>query len=106
MPKRKRSRVRNLWPFDSFTKTTHYSLKHGTKSTYKPSSSYKGYSIRRTVDTYTGDVYFTVPKLDPESQFDSLADAKKFVSGWVSNPGIRRVKNTVVIIRNPAKWFR
>jgi hypothetical protein len=84
-----RGRIANIWPFDSFSKTTYYNIRKGTKSTTKPAATkwnYKGYSIRKTFDTYSGETYYTVPKLDPDSQFDSLMDAKRFIKGWVGNP--------------------
>lgn len=46
-------------------------------------TTYKGYRI-----TYDGDD-FVIPKLDPDSHFDTLADAKRFLDDWKKNPGRR-----------------
>lgn len=89
-----RPKQSNLWPFDSFIKSTSYDPKKGTKSRYSPSKSYKGYSIRKTRDAYSEEEFYTIPKLDSESRFDTLTDAKNFINRWVKNPMRKKRKNS------------
>jgi hypothetical protein len=50
-------------------------------STSMATTSYKGYTIRPT-----GDGEYFIPKLDPDSHFDTLSDAKRFLDSWKQNP--------------------
>src|SRR5271165_2148291 len=43
-------------------------------------ASYKGYLIR-----HMDDDSFVIPKLDPDSHFDTLKDAKQFLDSWKRN---------------------
>jgi hypothetical protein len=44
------------------------------------STTFKGYSIRRTEDGYV------VPKIDSDTTFEDLTQAKRFISDWKKNP--------------------
>lgn len=61
-------------------KTTHYSVKHGTKTTTTGKLNYKGHQIV----SIGGE--FEVPSVDPESRFDSVKEAKRFIDEWSKNP--------------------
>lgn len=63
-------------------KTTHYSVKHGTKTTTTGKLNYKGHQIV----SIGGE--FEVPSVDPESRFDSVKEAKRFIDEWSKNPGL------------------
>jgi sulfur carrier protein ThiS len=50
-------------------------------------TTYQGYAIKRTEE---GE--YVIPRLDADSRFDSLADAKAFLRSWKQNPSL------------PARW--
>ena len=66
----------------------------GTASRSARGTTYQGYSIKRTED---GD--YVIPRLDADSHFDSLSDAKAFLRSWKEN-GCPMKK------LNPAKFDR
>ena len=54
-------------------------------ATHTPSSvSYKGYTIKPTEDGES----WVIPKLDRDSHFDTLKDAKAFLTSWKKNPNV------------------
>ena len=62
-------------------------------ATHTPSSvSYKGYTIKPTEDGES----WVIPKLDRDSHFDTLKDAKAFLTSWKKNPNVaeKLVKTT------------
>ena len=62
-------------------------------ATHTPSSvSYKGYTIKPTEDGES----WVIPKLDRDSHFDTLKDAKAFLTSWKKNPNVAKklVKTT------------
>lgn len=78
-------RKRNLWPFSSFTKTT---IRHvGTGRKYGVVGHARGYAIYKR-EGHEGEPEYVVPKLDPESRFESLSEAKRFIGAQAKgNPG-------------------
>ncbi len=79
--KRKPARKRNMWPFAAKgvkdTTPARGGIAAHTKSGKKPTSAgaqYKGYSIRLLEDGS-----YVIPKIDPDTQFEDLKQAKRFV---------------------------
>jgi hypothetical protein len=131
-----RSQSRNLWPFSSKKRVvlskeelkrigdtqrrameadlqrqrggSSASLHRGSsapsRTAARPSSvSYKGYTIKPTED---GEA-FVIPKLDPDSHFDTLKDAKAFLTSWKKNPNEAKklVKTTQKGGRSVLKFY-
>src|ERR1039458_4412131 len=75
-------RKKNMWPFAPSQPTRQRTPARGgiaahTKSGKKPTSAgaqYKGYSIRLLEDGS-----YVIPKIDPDTQFEDLKQAKRFV---------------------------
>jgi hypothetical protein len=132
-----RSQSRNLWPFSSKKKrvvlskeelkrigdtqrrameadlqrsrggssaSSHRGTSAPSRTAARPSSvSYKGYTIKPTED---GEA-FVIPKLDPDSHFDTLKDAKAFLASWKKNPNEAKklVKTTQKGGRSVLKFY-
>lgn len=61
-------------------RTTTYHAKSGGTTTTTGRLNYKGKQILHAGDGYE------VPSIDPESRFDTVKDAKKFIDEWSKNP--------------------
>lgn len=76
---------KNLWPFDSFVRTTVKHVKTGRTRTTK--TRYRGFTIWRQGDG------FVVPELDT-SIFESVAQAKRFIRAERKDRGMKNPKLT------------